>query len=215
MEVAAKSRIATLEDRVLIERALAGQTEYFDALYDRHQAAVRKRIRSMVGNGAQEDDLVQQVFLKAWRYLADFRSESSFRTWITQITTNEVFQLHRRECRSPLYRATVDLDGLSSTLDSPQQYLERKEGAEAVRRAIAGLPAIYKQILTLFYFMELSESETAVWLHGSLPMVKTRLYRARNMLVAALRKQGRQTEMARSLARPRLQLPADGARRAA
>jgi RNA polymerase sigma-70 factor (ECF subfamily) len=204
-----------LEDRVLIEGALTGQTEYFDALYDRHQPWVRKRIRSMVGNGAQEDDLVQQVFLKAWSYLAQFRSESSFRTWITQITTNEVFQLHRRECRSPLYRATVDLDGLSSTLDSPQQSLERKEGAETVRRAIAGLPAIYRQILTLFYFKELSELEAAVWLQASLPLVKTRLFRARRMLVAALRKQGRRTEMARSLARERMQIPIVVARKAA
>ena len=96
--------ITTFEDDVLIELALAGQTECFSVLVDRHKTAVRRRIRSMLRNTADADDLVQEVFLKAWRHLASFRAEASFRTWIKQIAVNEVMQLYRRQRCSRIYR---------------------------------------------------------------------------------------------------------------
>ena len=64
------SGIATSGDGILIQLALAGQTECFAILIDRHKEAVTKRIRSMIRNKTDEDDLVQDVFLKAWRHLA-------------------------------------------------------------------------------------------------------------------------------------------------
>jgi RNA polymerase sigma-70 factor (ECF subfamily) len=185
-----KSRIATLEDSVLIDLVLAGQAECFAVLKDRHEAAVRKRIRSMLWNTTDEDDLVQEVFLKAWRHLATFRAEASFRTWITRVATNEVAQLHRRNCSSPLCPAYTDLDTFASHCESPYQSLERVEATQTVRNAIAQLPARYRQILILRDLKELSARETARWLKASIPLVKSRLFRARLMLSAAIQRQG-------------------------
>jgi RNA polymerase sigma-70 factor, ECF subfamily len=185
-----KPNTAQLEDSALIERTLAGQTACFNVLIDRHQAAVRKRIRSMTRSAGDEDDLVQQVLFKAWRHLASFRSEAQFRTWITQIATNEVRQLYRRQSHSPLCPALTNLDTFASKLESPQQSLERSETVETVRRAIAHLPSIYRQILVLRDLRQLSEADTAHWLRASVPMVKSRLFRARQMLLAALQRQG-------------------------
>lgn len=95
--------ITTFKDGVLIELALAGQAECFSVLVDRHKTAVRRRIRSMLRNTADADDLVQEAFLKAWRHLASFRAEASFRTWINQIAVNEVMQLYRRQRCSRIY----------------------------------------------------------------------------------------------------------------
>jgi RNA polymerase sigma-70 factor (ECF subfamily) len=187
-----KSRMAMLEDDELIGLTLAGQTECFNVLIDRHKSSVRTRIRAMAPNTAHEDDLVQQAFLKAWRHLASFRFESSFRSWITRIAINEVIQLYRRECHSPVFPATRELDTFASNFESPQQSFERTETAQTIRSAIAGLPATYKQILILHYFEELSEAEAARWLHGSIAMVKSRLFRARQMLLAALQRQSQQ-----------------------
>src|ERR1700688_1209213 len=127
------SEIATSGDGILIELALAGQTECFAILVDRHMAAVRKRIRSMVRNKTDEDDLVQDVFLKAWRHLAGFRPEASFRTWITRVATNEVLQRYRRECRSPFWPSHVDLDTYAAHYELPDQCLARGEARQAVR----------------------------------------------------------------------------------
>ncbi len=178
-----------LEDGALIELTLAGQTECFNVLIDRHQSAVRRRIRSMAKNTSDEDDLVQEVFFKAWCHLANFRFEAKFRTWIIRIATNEVIHLYRRELHCALCPATADLDTFASKLESAQQSLERAEAIQIVRSAITRLPAIYRQIL-LLELREFSEAETARCLKASIPTVKTRRFRARRMLSAALQRQG-------------------------
>ncbi len=84
--------LAAHEDCTLVKLALAGQVECFSVLMDRHLAVVRRRIRSLVRNVADVDDLLQEVLLKVWRHLLTFRSESSFRTWTTRVAINEALQ---------------------------------------------------------------------------------------------------------------------------
>lgn len=177
-----------LTDHVLIEMVLDGRTECFDELMTRHESAVRGRIRSMTFDPSNEDDFVQEVFLKAWVHLGRFRSESSFRTWITRIAINEVMQFYRRESHAPICPALADLDSFASSFESPHQSFERSEVARRVRGAIAALPPIYRDVLVLRKIEQLSEAETARSLRGTVPMVKTRLFRARQLLSAALRR---------------------------
>jgi RNA polymerase sigma-70 factor (ECF subfamily) len=77
--------IATFEDNTLIELTLAGQAECFTILMDRHLAAVKRHIGSTAPNATDVEDILQEVLLKVWRHLSTFRSESSFRTWMTRL----------------------------------------------------------------------------------------------------------------------------------
>jgi len=183
------SEIGTLEDRVLIELALAGNTECFDILVHRHQLAVRRRIQSMLHNFLHEDDLLQEVFLKAWRHLASFRAEASFRTWLGQIATNEVLQLYRRERHCPIRPATIELDKFTSPFESQHRAVERGEAAQLVRSAIAELPPMYRQVLILRDLEQLTQEETVQCLKTNIPTMKTRLWRGRQMLLKTI--QGR------------------------
>ncbi len=180
--------LASFEDSVLIELALAGQSECFAVLMDRHLVAVRGCIGSMVRSATDAEDLVQEVVLKVWRHLSTFRSESSFRTWLTRVAINEALQLYRRERSKPLCQALEDLDALASHSESPHQSYARLEMAQAVHGAVAELPPKYRQVLTLRDLEELSAQETARRLQSSVPAVKTRLFRARLMVLAALRR---------------------------
>jgi RNA polymerase sigma-70 factor, ECF subfamily len=180
--------LANLEDGILIKLALAGQTECFTVLVHRHLPAVRRRICCMVPNAADADDLLQKVLFKVWRHLSTFRSESSFRTWMTRVAINAALQSYRRLRSVPLCKTLDDLDALASHGESPQQCFARLERAQAIRGAVAGLPAKYSQILILRDLEELSERETAQCLQSSIPAVKTRLFRARLMLSSALRR---------------------------
>ena len=126
---------ATFDDGTLIKLALAGQTECFSALMDRHLAAVRGRIASIVWNPSDAEDLVQDVLLKVWRHLSTYRSESSFRTWMTRVAINEVVQWYRREQRRPVCQAFGDLDTFASSVESPHLSLARVEATRTVRRA--------------------------------------------------------------------------------
>ena len=184
--------LATLEDDALIRLALAGQAECFAVLMDRHLGAIKRCIRSIVWNATDADDVLQEVLLKVWRHLSTFRSESSFRTWMIRVAVNEVLQSHRREQRWRWSQTPGDLDALASPCESPHQSLVRVEVTHAVRSAVVGLPAKYRQVLILRDLEQLSVQETAQWLQSSIPAVKTRLFRARHMLVAALQRSNSQ-----------------------
>ena len=187
-EIAMALSLATSEDSALIELALAGQTEGFMVLMNRHLASVRGRIHSMVRNPADGDDLLQEVLLKVWRHLSTFRSQSSFRTWMTRVAINEVFQSYRRERSRPLCQALDDFDIFVSPSESALQSLIRAETTQVVRKAVVDLPAIYRQVLIFREFEQLSAREIAQSLQLSIPAVKTRLFRARFMLLAALQR---------------------------
>jgi RNA polymerase sigma-70 factor, ECF subfamily len=179
--------LAAVEDSALIEMALAGQSECFTLLMDRHLAAVRRRIRSMVRSAEDLDDLLQEVLLKVWLHLSTFRSESSFRTWMTRVAINEALQANRREqSRPPRSQELRDLDTFASHVESPYRSLARTEAIQAVRKVVMKLPAKYRQVLILRDLDQRNTLETAKWLQASVPAVKTRLQRARLMLLAGL-----------------------------
>ena len=180
--------LSTFEDSALIQLALVGQTECFTVLMNRHLPAVRKRIRSIVPNATDAEDVLQVVLLKVWRHLSTFRSESSFRTWMTRVATNEALQSCRRVQASPICQALHDLDAFASSSESPLHSLTRAETAQVVRKAVVDLPVKYRQVLILREFEQLSAREIAQSLQSSIPMVKTRLFRARLMLLAALQR---------------------------
>ncbi len=119
--------LATFEDSTLIKLALAGQTECFTILTNRHLPAVRRRIGSIVPNTTDADDLLQDVLLKVWRHLSTFRSESTFRTWMTRVAINEALQSYRRGQSRPICQALGDFDTFASSTESPLQTLTRAE----------------------------------------------------------------------------------------
>ena len=182
------AQAATFDDSALIKRVLEGQTEYFAALMDRHLMAVRKRIIFMVRSATDVEDLLQDVALKVWRHLSTFRSESSFRTWITSVAINEVLQLNRRE-RSRLFCwALDDLDFLCAGTESPHQSFAQAEMRQTIRHALKALPEKYRVVLVLRDLEELTGQETAQRLRLTIPAVKTRLFRARLMLLEELQR---------------------------
>jgi RNA polymerase sigma-70 factor (ECF subfamily) len=179
--------IATpLDDNTLIKMALAGETECFAVLMDRHMDALKRCIGSMVRDRTDADDLVQDVLLRVWCRLSTFRSEASFRTWMTRVAINEVLQSYRRERRNPLVQIRGKLDGLASTDESPHRCFIRREATAVVRDALARLPEKYRKVLILRDLEQLTTEEAARSLEETVAAVKTRLFRARLMLAAAL-----------------------------
>jgi RNA polymerase sigma-70 factor (ECF subfamily) len=174
--------MTAFEDSALIERALAGQSECFAVLADRHLPQVRRRIGSLVMNSTDVDDVVQEVLVKVWLHLASFRAESSFRTWMTRIAIHEVLLSYRRGRRSRLSRTIGPFDSFASPDPSPHQSLVQEEVALAVRKAVAGLPNKYKRVLVLRDLEQFSIEEIAQRMEATIATVKTRLFRARRML---------------------------------
>jgi RNA polymerase sigma-70 factor (ECF subfamily) len=178
------------EDSALIRMVLAGRTECFTALTNRHLRALKRHIGSIVPNATDVEDLLQEVLIKVWRRLSTLRSESAFSAWVTRVAINEALQSWRRERSRPVCQAFGDYDILVSTNESPLQALTRAETTQIVRDAVHELPEKYEQVLNLREYEDLSLEEIAKFLHLSIPAVKTRLFRARRMLQTALEEPG-------------------------
>lgn len=176
-----------LDDTALVQMALAGQSECFGELMHRHMKTVRARVVSIVKSPSDVDDVVQEVFFKAWRALPAFRADSTLRTWLNSIATNEALLLWRRERRHRLYETPEECDTVAWRGEAADKMVIRDEAARAIRGAIVKLPVKYREVVMLRDIEEVSEAATAQRLKSSLPAVKTRLYRGRLKLAAALR----------------------------
>jgi RNA polymerase sigma-70 factor (ECF subfamily) len=176
----------TLKDNTLVELALAGQTEFFSVLMNRHAAAVRKHLSRLVRNHSDLDDVVQDTFTKAWARLSTFRFEATFRTWLISVGLNEALTLYRRRKYRLSWPGIVSLEALPSKCESPYQTFARKEDRLRVRTAVQKLPRKYRDVLVLRDLEQLTMHETAKRMNASIPLVKTRLFRARHMLAVAL-----------------------------
>jgi RNA polymerase sigma-70 factor, ECF subfamily len=182
MAVTTNNHAAAPDDSVLIHLVLTGHAECFGTLMERHLAAVRARIRGITRSASDADDIMQEVQLKIWRHLGSFRSEASFRTWMTSVAINEAFQFCRKAKRLPFVQDRIELAELTSPSESPLQALVRADLTERLEAAVARLPTKYKEVLVLFNFLELSLQETARELRVTIPTVKTRLFRAKAAL---------------------------------
>src|ERR1700676_3696682 len=163
--------LTTFEDSALIKLALAGQNECFMVLANRYLPSVRRRIASIVPNTTDVDDLLQEVLLKVWRHLSTFRSQSSFRTWMTRVAINEALQLYRRGQRRLTCQSLADFDTLAAPGESALQSFTRAETTRVVRKAVIELPAKYRRVVILREFKHLSVEEIAQSLHSSIPAV--------------------------------------------
>ena len=182
-----KGSLALSSDGELIRLTLEGQTECFTELMDRHLGAIRRRIGFMLRGNGGDDDVAQEVVLKAWRFLSAFRGESSFRAWLTRVAINEVRQFERRE-RASRFQDLSDFDVLATRDESPYEHFARIQRAKAVREVVNSLPVKYREVVMLRELDELSLHEIAARLRCTIPTVKSRLFRGRSMLLAAVRK---------------------------
>jgi RNA polymerase sigma factor (sigma-70 family) len=180
-----------LADEVLIEMAVAGRSDCFSVLVDRHLTAVRRHLRAMVPNEPDQEDVLQEVLLKVWRHLADFRLECNLRTWMIQIAINELRQRYRRHTSRRVFQPLEDSGPIASMQDSPEKRLLRNETARAVQRGLAALPAKSRDVLVLRYFEENTGEDTAKCLGMTVSAMKARAFRARRLLSTKLRRWNR------------------------
>ncbi len=163
-----------------------GDTEAFAALVLAHQARVRFLCLGFLRNREEADDAAQDIFIKAFQALGQFKEEASFGTWVGRIAANHCRDLWRQKARQP----TESLDTLIENEGEAFQQLfdpsrsaspptNTPEELELLGRLLASLPEEEREILTLSEVEQLSYAAMAARLQCSLDAVKGRLKRAR------------------------------------
>ncbi len=177
--------------RAWVRAAQAGDRDAFDALVQTHLPAVVRTAMAALQNRDDAEDAAQEAFVLAWRKIAAFRGDSTFKTWLLTITWRQA--LDRRKARDRWWKrqaatsredeGAVDLvERLVSTATSPEQVAAARSELLAVRGAIARLSPTLRDTLLLASSGEYSYDEIAVMLGAPLGTVKWRVAEARKQI---------------------------------
>jgi RNA polymerase sigma-70 factor (ECF subfamily) len=174
-------------DTDLIERTLRGELSAFEQLVERHRGIVFRTAARIVGRDEAED-VTQDVFLRAFHRLQQYRGTAAFRTWLLQITQNAAFDTLSRARQQPTEAESEPSDIPDrDPVRQPAAALERRERQQRLERKLELLRPDYRSLLVLRDLEGFSYREIAAVLGMPLGSVKGRLHRARDELIDLLR----------------------------
>ena len=115
------------------------------------------KIRHIVLNHEDANDVLQSVFIKAWKSLDDFQNKSKISTWLYRIAINESLDFIRKQKSSAVLESDVD-DGLANKLMA-DDYFDGDRTIALLQQAIATLPEVQRIVFNLRYYDEMKYSE--------------------------------------------------------
>jgi RNA polymerase sigma-70 factor (ECF subfamily) len=169
-------------DRELVVRAQSGDLAAFEELVRRHQQGLFSYLYRMCRNGSDAEELAQAAMVRAWEALAGFRGASSFKTWLYRIGTNLCLNLRTR--RKPVEELPETLAAPDS--EQPERAFQQKVREDAVREALARLPADQRAALVLSVYQDMSYKEIAQTMGKTVRAVDSLLFRAKTNVRKAL-----------------------------
>jgi len=187
-----KPAIEPSDEADLVARCVAGDRAAQDELYQRYRRPIANNLYRVLGDHSELDDLVQEVFVIAFRGLERFRGDARLSTWIYRICVNVALGRIRTRKRRPAAYGAADLDAvpsdpsLTERPETPEKTLERRQDRARVYRALQRL-APKKQIVLYLHEIEGLDLKEIAYLVDSNPVtVRTRLFYARREFYRAL-----------------------------
>ncbi len=183
----------TASDDELLKLLRAGDEGAFVALYRRRQGGVYRFALRMSGSEAVAEDVTQDVFMTLMRGDGHYDpSRGSFTAYLFGVARNQVLRrLEKDRFLSPISDGAEDQDSSTPeslmTLTDPLGDLTRKEMIASVRQAVLALPAHYREVVALCDLQEMSYADVSAALGLPVGTVRSRLHRARALLVEKLR----------------------------
>jgi len=181
----------------LIREAQAGSRAAFDALVRQYEQQVLRLALHLTGNEHDAEDIYQEAFLKAYRYIGNFRFECSFYTWIYRIVTNLCLdQMRRRKTRREDNSIVADhaggeIDLMASVSDdrsfsNPSKEFDRKQLGEMIQGALGILTPRERMVFELKHYQGLRLRTIGEMLNTTEDTAKNTLFRATKKLRALL-----------------------------
>lgn len=178
------------QDRDLVERSQAGDTEAFDELVLKYSPKLYAMIYNMTGNREDTHDVLQDVFAKAYRSIKRFRGKSTFYTWIYSISVNMTLNFLKKRGR----HRKLSLDEMAPAALQDQDYQDMTSGSDPIREvgihelqrrlneAMLELSEDHRTVVTLFDIQGLPHAEISRVLGISQGTVRSRLFYAHRQL---------------------------------
>ncbi len=181
---------AGLTDTEIISRVLKGEQQIFAALVERYQNYVFTLVLRFTDNREDAEELSQDIFVKAYRSLADFRGDSKFSTWLyTIVRTSCITFLRKRKLpTTSMDNEKTFIQVESQESDFKANQVEQRSRHAMVNEAIKLLSPDDAQVITLFYKGEQSLEEIGKIIGAEPNTVKVKLHRARQRLKEKMEK---------------------------
>ncbi|MGZ4985529.1 MAG: RNA polymerase sigma factor [Chthoniobacterales bacterium] len=178
------------EDQNLVARTQDGDVGAFDQLVVKYTPRLYGLVYNMTSNHEDTNDLLQDVFSKAYKSIRGFRGKSSFYTWIHSITVNMTLNFLKKRGR----RYNLSLDDVDASIQNDKEFLELTQTSSPVREAdlselqlrlneaMMKLSDEHRAVVTMFHIQGMPHAEISKILHVSEGTVRSRLFYANRQL---------------------------------
>lgn len=184
-----------MDEKHILARARRGELPAFEELVRRHEKRVYAVALRSSGSPEDAEDITQEVFLRAWRSIEEFRGDSGFSTWLFRITMNlcvdHARHKHAQPQTQPLVMGEEESERpLPDTAPTPEEHLDNSELGRELAAALDEVSEEHRRIVLLRDVSGMSYTEIAEVLEISEGTVKSRLSRARIALRKVLLRRG-------------------------
>jgi RNA polymerase sigma-70 factor (ECF subfamily) len=176
------SRDENRQIQSVIKKILQGDVNAFSFLVEKYKKLVAHIVFRMIYNQTDREDICQDVFLKVYQNLSQFRADSKFSTWIGKITYNSCLNYISKNKNPMMTQSVLEWEEMPAENSDPVWQIERDERGKRIRTEINQLPVQYRAILTLFHLEHMSYREIGEIMNLPEGTVKSYLYRARQHL---------------------------------
>lgn len=181
-------------DQSLVLKVQSGDKSAYDLLVLKYQHKIAKLVSRFIYNHAEVEDVTQEVFIKAYRALANFRGDSAFYTWLYRIAVNTaknyLVTMSRRPPSTDLEAGDAENMELGASLRenaTPESNMLAQEIGDTVKQAVEQLPEDLKVAIVLREIEGLSYEEIADVMACPIGTVRSRIFRAREAIDSELK----------------------------
>jgi RNA polymerase sigma factor (sigma-70 family) len=176
-------------DIYYIEQILAGNSNAFSHIVDRHKTRAYNLAFRICGNHEEAEELAQDSFLKAYRSLTGFKMKSSFATWLYRIVYNTTISHVRIKKKGVLSLEDFPADATDFIgNNSSEEEAEKEYRSSIVNFALQKINEDERGLISLFYYDELSTDEISEITGISKSNIKVKLFRARQKMLEIIEK---------------------------
>lgn len=182
-------------DQLLVERVQGGERQAFDLLVAKYQRRLMRLVSRIVHDPAEAEDVVQETFIKAYRAIRHFRGDSAFYTWLYRIGINTAKNFLASQSRRTPTSTENDAEQAEvfdsgeqlRDINTPESVLASQQIARTVNAAMDALPLDLRTAIVLREIEGLSYEEIADIMSCPVGTVRSRIFRARDLIAQRLR----------------------------
>ena len=182
-------------DQALVERAQKGEHKAFELLVVKYQRRLNRLISRFIKDEHEVHDVTQEAFIKAYRALPNFRGESAFYTWLYRIAINTAKNFLITSGKRVMLQSDVandegeflDITEQVADYHTPEAEMVNREILETVEAAVSRLPEDLRKAITLREMDGYSYEEIAQIMDCPIGTVRSRIFRAREVIAKDLR----------------------------